>query len=442
MSTAIQEPIPDVEPYPDRRAELARKFERAAPTDRRRAKRLAVFIPNLASGGVAQVILRLVNAFAARGYEVDLVLCRAEGAFSKQVPESVRVVELKSEPGWRSRLTALAADWGSFGVMLLPVLLPLKSAPPFPYLGDLVRYLRDTQPDVVFTAKTHTNLVALWARRLAGVNTRIVISERTHLSRDRDSFKIKKWRWRFVVPLIHRVYPRADAIVAVSEGVAEDLVKTAALPRASVTTIYNPVLTDDLFEKSKAPVDHAWFKPGGPPVILGVGRLVTQKDFPTLLRAFALVRAEREARLVILGEGKDSRLRAELLELAERLGITQDVALPGFVKNPFAYMAKANVFVLSSAWEGFANALAEAIACGCPVVSTDCPSGPAEVLDGGAYGTLVRVGDYVALAQAINETLDNPPDRQRLRDRGAEFSIDRSVDRHLELFLGQETQDR
>ena len=296
------------------------KSELAAQLEIPAGKRLAVFIPSLAGGGVAQVILRLVASFAERGHPVDLVMCRAEGAFSQRIPDCVRAIELRKEPEWQSRLRVLAADPFGIGSMLLPVLLPLQSAPPFLYLGDLARYLREEEPDVLFAAKTHTNLVALWARRVARSKTRIVVSERTHLSRDLQSPKIKKWRWRFVVPLIHRVYPWADAIVAVSDGVAEDLAKTARIDRRSVTTIYNPDFTSQLVEKVGAPLDDPWFAPGAPPVILGVGRFVPQKDFPTLLRAFTRVRAKRDARLIILGEGKDSTRRDELLELAKHLG--------------------------------------------------------------------------------------------------------------------------
>ena len=414
------------------------KSEPAAQVEIPTGKRLAVFIPSLAGGGVAQVILRLVASFAERGHPVDLVMCRAEGAFSQRIPDCVRAIELRKEPQWQSRLRVLAADPFGIGAMLLPVLLPMRSAAPLPYLGDLARYLREEEPDVLFAAKTHTNLVALWARRVARSKTRIVVSERTHLSRDLQSPKMKKWCWRFVVPLIHRVYPWADAIVAVSDGVAADLAKTARIDRRSVTTIYNPDFTRQLVEKVRAPLDHPWFALGAPPVILGVGRFAPQKDFPTLLRAFTRVRAKRDARLIILGEGKDSTRRDQLLELAKHLGIADDLALPGFVQNPFSYMAQAGVFVLSSAWEGFPNALAEAIACGCPVVSTDCPSGPSEVLDNGTYGSLVPVGDDAALADAILATLDNPPDKESLRRRGAEFSLERSVERHLEVLLKNE----
>ncbi|HET8700836.1 MAG TPA: glycosyltransferase, partial [Nitrococcus sp.] len=266
------------------------------------------------------------------------------------------------------------------------------------------------------------NLLALWARRLAGVATRVVISERTALSS--ETAARRKWRWRYLPALIHRVYPWADAIVAVSEGVAEDLARTAELPRERITTIYNPVVTAELRAQASAPLDHAWFAPGAPPVVLGAGRLLKQKDFPTLIRAFAKVRAQRPARLVILGEGaKRRRLEA----LVEGLGLGADAALPGYVDNPFAYMARAAVFVLSSAYEGLPGVLIQALACGTPVVATDCPHGPVEILDGGRYGRLVPVGDAAAMAAAIIAMLDQPPERQRLQARASEFCVERAM---------------
>ena len=207
-----------------------------------------------------------------------------------------------------------------------------------------------------------------------------------------------------------------------------------------MTTIYNPVVTAELVSQSRAPLDHPWLQLGAPPVILGVGRLHEQKDFPTLLRAFARVRAKREARLIILGEAKHAEYRTELTTLAAQLGIANDVMFPGFVDNPFAYMAHAAVFVLSSAWEGLPTVLIEALACGCPVVSTDCPSGPAEILENGKYGPLVPVGDDVALADAICSVLNTPPNRDWLRARGALFGVDHVADRYLGVLLNPESE--
>jgi glycosyltransferase involved in cell wall biosynthesis len=286
---------------------------------------------------------------------------------------------------------------------------------------------------------TNANLVALWARRLARVPTRVAVSERNTLSQKmKEHAKNRRWSRRFLLPVVHRTYPWADAIIAVSTGVADDLSLTAGIPREWISTIYNPVVTPELLSKAQAPLDHPWFTPGSPPVILGVGRLHEQKDFPTLLRTFARVRAERETHLMILGEAKHAEHRAELIALAAQLGIADDVAFPGFVDNPFAYMARASVFVLSSAWEGLPGVLIQALACGCPVVSTDCPSGPAEILQNGQYGPLIPVGDDAALARAILTTLDRPPDPQRLRARAAEFSVSHAVDQYIELLFGNQ----
>jgi glycosyltransferase involved in cell wall biosynthesis len=230
---------------------------------------------------------------------------------------------------------------------------------------------------------------------------------------------------------MHRYYPRADAIVAVSRGVADDLARFAGLPRDVIRVIYNPVVGADLPRMAGEPVDHPWFRPGELPVILGAGRLSRQKDFPTLIRAFAEVRRARPARLVILGDGAQ---RAELEALVRTLGLADAVALPGFTSNPYAHMARAAVFVLSSRFEGFPNVLVEALAVGTPVVATDCPSGPAEILERGRHGRLVPVGQADALARALLATLDAPGDPAGRRRRAADFSADASVSTYLDLF--------
>jgi glycosyltransferase involved in cell wall biosynthesis len=187
-----------------------------------------------------------------------------------------------------------------------------------------------------------------------------------------------------------------------------------------------------MLAKASEPVSHPWFTPGQPPVILGVGRLTPQKDFPTLLRAFALVRRQRPARLVIVGEGRTEAKEA-LLRLAIELGCPDDVSLPGFTHNPFCFMANASVFVLSSLHEGLPGVLIQALACGVPVVSTDCPSGPREILEGGRHGRLVALGDFAAMADAITEALERPGDGAARMARGRQFSVERAVDRYLGL---------
>jgi glycosyltransferase involved in cell wall biosynthesis len=306
----------------------------------------------------------------------------------------------------------------------------------FRYLPALVQYLQQHHPAAVIAAKTFPNLAALCARRLARVPTRIIITERTNLSQEvRMHTKHWQWHWYALPRIIRQIYPWADAIVAVSDGVADDLSRTTELPRERVTTIYNPVVTRRLPEQAQRPLAHPWFVADGPPVVLAAGRLEAQKDFPTLLKAFARVRSSRDARLVILGEGKD---RAALQAFARTLRVADDVDLPGFVDNPFAYMARAAVFVLSSTHEGLPGVLIQAMACGCPVVSTDCPSGPREILAGGIEAPLVTVGDDIALAHAILTVLHNPPDRERLRARAAQFSAERAVARYLEVCRGDD----
>ena len=394
-------------------------------------KHLALFIPSLAGGGVAKFILNLAKFFASRGHKVDLLLCRVAGPYLDQIPAGITIVQLQASSGWRSRFNALAADHKALRDLALPILFPYKAPKPVNFLPDLVRYLKRERPDVLFSAKTPCNLVALWAKRLAGGSTRIVVSERSSLSPIVQ--RKKEWRWRFVPPIMGRVYPWADGIVSVSNGVGDNVSLLTGIPRERITTIYNPIMANEILEKSHSPLDHPWFVPDATPVILSVGRLVPQKDFPCLLRAFRHVRSSRKVRLVILGEG---RLRGELEALATTLGISQDVSMPGFTENPYAFMARASVLALSSAWEGFGNVIGEALACGCPVVSTDCPSGPAEVLKNGVYGTLVPVGNDKALADAILAVLDKPPDPDRLRARASEFNIDTISEEYLRILLG------
>jgi glycosyltransferase involved in cell wall biosynthesis len=210
---------------------------------------------------------------------------------------------------------------------------------------------------------------------------------------------------------------------------------TDAAP-ARINVIYNPVDCRRIAELAAQDLDHPWFQPGQPPVVLAAGRLHRQKDYPTLLQAFARLRRRKTSRLVIIGEGPE---RARLASLAAQLGISEEVQLPGFQTNPFAYMARAGVFALSSAWEGLSNVLIEALACGCPVVSTDCPHGPAEVLDSGKYGTLVPVADPAALAQALQATLDRKTAAAEAQQRAGYFDIGAVADRYWQLFFTSDT---
>jgi glycosyltransferase involved in cell wall biosynthesis len=327
------------------------------------------------------------------------------------------------------------ADPGGLGPLL-------KWRPPgkLRHLGSLVRYFRSVRPDAVFAATAPFNLMAVWARRLARLDCRVVVSEHNQLSG--DTVGNRQWRYDCPPSLLCRGYLQADGIVSVSDGVAGELSENAGIPRDRIATVYNPVVGSFLEAQAREPIDHPWFAAGEPPVIIGAGKLKPQKDFPTLIRAFARVRAKRPARLVILGgirnPGKDTEYLDELKALPSALGVAADVDFAGFVSNPFAYMSRASLFVLSSRWEGLGNVLIEALACGCPVVSTDCPSGPAEILDHGRIGPLVPVGDDAALADAMIEVLDHPPAPETLKARTALFTVENAIDRYLELMFGRE----
>ncbi len=395
-----------------------------------RQKHLAIFIPSLEGGGVARVMLHLAKAFVASGHQVDLLLCETKGAFLDTVPPTIKIIDLKPSSSFMSRFLILAGNPTLILTLLLPILLAKKPPKTILYLSDLTTYLVREQPDALLSAKTHANLVAIWAKSQAVSQTRVVVSERSTMSTVIQNSQ--KWRWRFAQPLIQNFYPKADLVTAVSDGVANDVSSCAGLAQTSVTTIYNPILTDHIDTQAHLPVSHPWLETDTIPIILGVGRLVPAKDFATLIKAFARIHATRPARLIILGEGRE---RQPLESLATQLGIASDFLLPGFENNPYAYMSRATVFVLSSLLEGLPNALIEALACGCPVVSTNCRSGPQEILANGDFGALVPVGDDHAMADAILATMEHPPNKERLRSRAAEFDIDTIAEQYLQALL-------
>lgn len=398
------------------------------------AKRIAVLVPSLDGGGAERSMLNLVNAFLERGREVDLVLCRAKGAYLENVPADARLVVLQSAGNLGGRTGALRANISRLGPVIRPVILPSKIAREIEYLGSLRRYLRERRPDVMLSALTYANLIALWARNQTDPQLPVVVSERIALSQHcYNEPSRSKWRWRYLPPLVGSSYPDAEAIISVSNQVADDLSAVTGVDRGTIRTIYNPVVDDKLRSQAAEPLDHPWFGPQSPPVILGVGRLTQQKDFSTLIRAFARLRATCEVRLVILGEGKQ---RSMLEALVNDLGLDADVQLPGFVANPFQFMARAAALVLSSEYEGLPGVVIQALACGCPVVSTNCPGGSAEILCEGKYGPLVPVGDDVALCRAMESVLEHPIEKKILMQRAEQFSIDCAAEQYLSVLDG------
>ena len=335
----------------------------------RRGGHVALYMQSFTGGGAERVMVNLALGLAARGLRVDLVVARAEGPYLSLVTPDIRLIDLQCQRSLTS-------------------------------LPGLVRYLGRERPDALLSALGQSNLIALAAAAVARFQGRVVISIHTHLSGHyRHAAGAKN---QIFLHLCRRFYRRADAIVAVSHEAATDLKQAFGLPPDRVRMIYNPVVSPALFLSAKEPVEHPWFIQGQPPVVLAVGRLCEQKDFLTLLRAFAQVRSCLPARLLILGEGPS---RSQLEAAVSELGLSDSVALPGFVANPYSYMARAAVYALSSRWEGLPTVLIEALACGVPVISTDCPSGPREILRDGHYGSLVPVGDVNALARSLEEVL-------------------------------------
>jgi glycosyltransferase involved in cell wall biosynthesis len=395
-------------------------------------KRIVFFMSSLAGGGAERVVLSLAAEYVKRGHQADVLVVTRRGELVSEVPESVNVVELGAG-GLVSALGALLQlPFSTFG-RVLPTMITRRRKK-IRGLPRLATYLRQQQPDVLLATTEVANLISLWAGRLARADTRLFvksdISMRTWAANTSDALH------RRLPRLVAAWYPRARGIVCVSAGLAEELGEMTDVERARIHVIYNPVDCRRIAELAAQKLDHPWFQPGQPPVVLAAGRLHRQKDYPTLLQAFARLRRRQACRLVIIGEGPE---RGRLASLAAQLGISEDVQLPGFQTNPFAYMARAGVFVLSSAWEGLSNVLIEALACGCPVVSTDCPHGPAEVLDGGKYGTLVPVANPAALAQALQATLDRKTGAAEAQQRAGYFDIGVVADRYWQLFFASDT---
>ncbi len=362
---------------------------------------IAVLIVNLAGGGAERVCLNLVNAFVARGLRVDLVLLDAKGVLLPLVDPRVRVVDLAAP---RIRQAAV----------------------------PLARYLRDTRPRAMLANVWPLTTMAVAAGAAVGSGTRIVTVEHTTWSLDERS-QLRRNRWPLVVTL-HALAGRADARVAVSAGAADDLAAVSGVARSRIHVIHNPIV-GGVRPDAASELPSAWAE-GSHRRILAVGALKPAKDYPTLLRAFATLRAHVDARLLVVGEGGE---RERLVALTRELGVAEHVDFAGYLPSPAAAYARAHLHVLSSAREGFANVLVEALEQGTPVVSTDCRSGPREILEDGRYGTLVPVGDDVALAASMERALDAPVDRAALQARAACFSVDRAVDAYLELLLPSAT---
>lgn len=371
-------------------------------------RRVALVMGANAAGSRERVMFQLATHLITQGAFVDVVAPAPSASWMRELPEGARMVDLAG------RL-----------MRPLPNLVRIMLSPP-----ALKRYFRQTRPDIAMTLSIPTALAALAAARRLEAGPKIVVrqSNVVHIkSIPRYSGVNRRWR----DPLITRLYPEAAAIIAVSHGVADNLARLGGIAPERIHPVANGILLEKIERLSAEPVSHPWFEEGqSQPVVTAVGRLVPKKDYETLLRAFVPVTNKFQARLLVLGEGKE---RQRLEATAHDLGIANAVDFFGRVANPFTYLARSSLYVLSSTYEGMPSALIEALACGCPAVSTDCPSGPSEILDNGRFGRLVTIGDVDGLARAMLDTLAAPPPREQQRDRARHFSSGRTVNGYLEI---------
>jgi glycosyltransferase involved in cell wall biosynthesis len=348
-------------------------------------------MPGFAGGGAERATIQLAASFGDLGVDTELVVPTADGPLlplANDMLQSSRIVDLRTG---RVR----------------------KSVP------ALARYLRRRQPDVLLASPDDTAFFAHIARRLAGSRHTILVSV-IHNTLTLQTAALGPKRL-IVTRALKWVLPRADLVVCVSSGVRDDLVSLVHLEVHPVV-IPDPIDVAAVARSSREPVAHPWFD-GKTQVVLGVGRLTWQKNFEMLIRAFHLLKRDvPEAKLLILGEGE---LRPRLEALVTKLGLATEVDLHGFVDSPWSYMARSNILAMSSRFEGLGLVLVEALACGIPVVSTDCPSGPAEVLDRGRLGTLTPVDDAQAMAAALVDVLSNPPKRADLTELESIYAPDR-----------------
>lgn len=360
-------------------------------------------IPSLTGGGAERVLILLLKYLDRSRFKLVLVVFNSENAYQRDWSPDVPVICLNR----KNRFDLFRVLW------------------------TLSRIIKRENPSLFFSFLTYTNCLAMLAHNLANSRVPLLLSEHTNPKRSLKNQKFKKIK----KILIRNFYPKATGIIAVSQGVKEDLVNNYEVQQDKCFVIYNMVDIEKIKELTNKEVDHPWFEEDIP-IIITCGHLKAAKNYPLLLRAMSLVLKKGSARLLVLGEGEK---RSPLEKYAKELGVSRDVTFLGFQSNPFRYISRATVFVLSSLWEGFGNVIIEAMACGAPVISTRCPYGPEEIITDGVNGLLVPVGDVNALAKAILRLLKDDPLRKRLakagKKRAEDFRVEKMVGEYERVFL-------
>ena len=416
-------------------------------------KHIALVIDNMNGGGAENVCLTLVRELLAKQYRVDLVLLKYRGKLLSQIPHDVNLFALVRRFRKNQSIEALKPcsipfeniQWIERPIgmkdCVYSIVRFLKSHKytftfhPRPrthilyFTASLAEYIRKEQPSLIFSFLWTSINVCLLARRFSSCNVPLICSFRNTL----ESLDfVDNQRNINQLEYLKHLLPDTEKIHTVSQGVADSIVNQIPAVRNKIVPILNPI-RHNVTSLSVQSISHRWLSSESriesntfPQIILAAGRLVEQKNFFMLIRAFAEVRSQLDVRLIILGEGPQ---RKQIVDLINNLNIEETVSLPGWVDNPYSFMAKADLFVLSSSKEGCPNVLLEALACGCPVVSTDCPSGPSEILDHGRWGRLVPVNDQTALAEAIVATLEDDTNQDALRQRAEQFSAENMIEK-------------
>lgn len=365
-------------------------------------KTILFVIPSLAGGGAERILVYILEYLNRSRFRPVLAVFNEIGTYIDAIPKDVVVFDLKKRR---------ALDF-------------------FRLIHRLSKIIQKEQPDLIVSFLTYTNYLSLITKSYSRHKIPIIIDEQNTLS---QSFSDERFRYvkRWIVP---RWYPKAEKIIAVSQGVKEDLVNTYFPFPDKISVIYNSVDIKKIRGLAREKVKHSWFR-SNDPVIISAGRLTNQKNYPLLLDTIAMLQDQSNTRLIVLGDGEE---RTVLEKRARRLGISDKVDFIGFQKNPYKYIAKATMFVLPSSWEGFCVVIVEAMACGVPVISTDCPSGPGELITNNINGLLVPVNDIDAMADAILRLLNNTSLRRRLaeagRKRAEDFRVEKMIEAYQKLF--------
>ena len=396
-------------------------------------------LPGLSGGGAQRSTLRLAQSLIERGHRADLVIPCFAGDYRAAIPRGLRLYRgrfphtdrtfLREVQRSGAAVTALGGN--PFAVAWVGLVLGRRhlgvrirrQRSLYASVHILDRYLRRARPQVLVSALPGADAAAVCAAELTDRAVPVVVTVRNNIA----AAYAPEW-----LAASRTLYPLADAVVAVSRGVAESARRSLGVDAGRVRTIYNPISADNIQRLAQEEVTHPWFADGEPPVVLSVGREAPQKDHPTLVEAFGLARREVDARLVILGR-LSAPYRASLKSLARGHGVEGDLGFVDFDENPYRYMMRAGLLALSSRWEGLPGVILEALACGTPVVSTDTPYGPREILEG--WGDLPPMGDAPALARVLVATLRGErPTEEALRARAADFSEEKAADAYVALF--------